>query len=317
MGGGNVAAFAPKGTPDSTARNAPGTHVLSELGLRPGLGYESADMPEGRRVCSLAVAALACWTTSCGGGAPLLHPAHTLAAGHVSAGAGVSGQFAFRSNEPPPPGPPPMGNDAAHRLEEAVAGTALSPGIAPWVGVRAGLGARTEAGLVYTGRTVRADARHAFENDAYALSVGAGASGVFARPPDSGEQSTGGPGSTTLDANGFGFDVPIIVGWRSTASVVQVWAGARGGVERLYGDVRLEDVPAPAASVTATRWWGGGLVGAAVGLPPLIVAVELDVAYHGVSGSAEMPEPGGVPPPRPISVSGLTVAPAGAIIGKF
>jgi hypothetical protein len=214
-----------------------------------------------------------------------------------------------------------MGDDAAHRLEQAVAGAALSPGIAPWVGVRAGLGARTEAGLTYTGRTVRADARHAFQSDAYALSIGAGASGVFART-DNSEQPPGGPvasGNSSLDANGFGFDVPIIVGWRSTASVVQIWAGARGGVERLYGDMRLEDVPAPSASVTATRWWGGGLVGGAVGLPPLIVAVELDVAYHGVSGSAEMPGAGGAPPPgpSPINVSGLTVAPAGAIIGKF
>jgi len=35
-------------------------------------------------------------------------------------------------------------------------------------------------------------------------------------------------GAPDLSANGYGFDVPVVVGWRSTASVVQLWAGARG-----------------------------------------------------------------------------------------
>ena len=283
-------------------------------------------MPEGHRVRSLGVAALSYLTASCGGGAPLLHPAHALPAGHVSAGAGVSGQFAFRNTEAPPPpgGPPTPGSNEQRNLEEAVASATLSPGVAPWVGVRGGLGARTEAGITYTGRTVRADARHAFGGDTVALSIGAGASGVFARPPDrteteppppAGRVPPTGPG---LDANGFGFDVPIIVGWRSSASVVQAWAGARAGFERVSGDLALAPLDrAPSASVTATRWWGGGLVGAAVGLPPVMVAVEFDIAYHAVSGTAAFPEPGGPPPSRAVSVTGLTVAPAGAIIGKF
>src|SRR5262245_58411061 len=105
-------------------------------------------MPEGRRVRLLGVAVLSCSAASCGGGAPLLHPAHTLQGGHVSAGAGVSGQFVFRNtDEPQAPGPPPpMGELRQRGVEEAVARVALSPGVAPWVGVRGGLGARTEAG---------------------------------------------------------------------------------------------------------------------------------------------------------------------------
>ena len=285
-------------------------------------------MPEGRRVRLLGVAVLSCSTAACGGGAPLLHPAHALPAGRVSAGAGVSGQFVFRSDEEAraPGPPPPMGELRQRGVEEAVARVALSPGVAPWVGVRGGLGARTEAGLTYTGRTVRADARHAFGGDSVALSVGAGASGVFARSTDQSEEGSPPPpqeraprAGPDLSANGFGFDLPIIVGWRSTASVVQVWAGARGGFERLAGDLPLvpvEGPPPPAASFTATRWWGGGLLGAAVGLPPVMVAVELDVAYQSASGSATFPGPG-APPPTAGTVTGLTVAPAGAIIGKF
>ena len=83
-------------------------------------------------------------------------------------------------------------------------------------------------------------------------------------------------------AVGFGFDVPVIVGWRSTASVVQVWAGGRGGVERSAAGIALTD-GTDAATLTATRWYGGGLVGFAVGLQPLWVAFELDAAYQAVS----------------------------------
>ena len=123
-----------------------------------------------------------------------------------------------------------------------------------------------------------------------------------------------------LRATGYGFDVPVLVGWRSTASIVQGWVGARGGVEQLKGDLPLvpgADEHAPFASFSATRWYGGGLVGAAVGLWPVLVAVELDVAYQGVSGNASFPELTGAPRRHDGSVSGLTLAPAGAIIGKF
>lgn len=273
-------------------------------------------MPEGRRVRSLAVV-FALFTTSCGGGAPLLHPAHVLPSGHVSAGAGVSGQFAFHG---PTSGPPEQ-----HTFEDAIARAALSPGIAPWASARAGLGGQFEAGLAYTGRSVRADARRAFAGDSTALSVGAAASAVFSDPRDLADAPsvTSGripPNGGDLHATGYGFDVPILFGWRSTASVVQAWAGARGGVERLDGDLPLapaHDAPSPSAAFSTTRWYGGGLVGAAVGLSPVVVAVELDVAYQSVSGRASFPAELGDPARRDGSVHGLTLSPAGAIIGKF
>jgi hypothetical protein len=253
-----------------------------------------------------------------------LHPAHVLAAGHVSAGAGVSGQFAFRSGDGArAPGPPEQ-----HSFEDAIARASLSPGIAPWVGARAGLGGRFETGLTYTGRSVRADARRAFGGETVAVSVGAGASAVFSDPQDR-IDGNGAPipmegrlplGGGDLRATGYGFDVPVLVGWRSTASVVQGWIGARGGFERIDGDLPLAPAGGervPFASFSATRWHGGGLVGAAVGLWPVTVAVELDVAYQGVSGKASFPDVAGPPAQRDGSVSGLTLAPAGAIMGKF
>src|SRR5258706_5050818 len=111
-------------------------------------------MPGGSRARSLGVAACLLAVVGCGGGVPLLHPAHVLPAGRVSAGAGVSGEFSLRSNGAPrPPGDPEQAG-----FEDAVARAALSPGIAPWVGTRAGLGARLEGGLPDTGRAVRVDA---------------------------------------------------------------------------------------------------------------------------------------------------------------
>jgi len=47
-----------------------------------------------------------------------------------------------------------------------------------------------------------------------------------------------------------------------------------------------------------------------------MVAVELDVAYQSTTASGRFPGPGG-PGRRDGTLSGVTLAPAGAIIGKF
>ena len=55
----------------------------------------------------------------------------------------------------------------------------LGPGISPWVSARVGLPHANEAGLTYTGRSLRLDGRHAFSlGGAWALSLGLGASAV-------------------------------------------------------------------------------------------------------------------------------------------
>jgi hypothetical protein len=279
----------------------------------------------------ICVAAAASSVAACGGGAALLHPAHVLGEGRVSAGAGASGQFVFgRGASAIDQGRTATNastKDNAERafVEGVVSQTALAPGLAPWVGARAGLGGSNEGGLTYTGRAVRVDARHAFGNDTVAVSIGVGASAVLMHPPSVNELQTP-PVPTAgrfaistynLSATGWGLDVPVLVGWRSSASIVEAWAGVRGGVERVTGSLETVE-PGDTkgfASVAVLRGYGGGLAGAAIGFAPFSVALEIDVAYQAVSATATFPS--GTPSQRETSLNGLTIAPSGALIGKF
>ena len=126
----------------------------------------------------------------------------------------------------------------------ALADKLTAPGLSPWVGARAGIGFTSDAGVTWTGRSVRIDGRHAFESKHYALSIGLGASGVLSQPgaDKPGQTSRGGrdiPGVDSAGASGWGLDVPVLVGYRSSASLVQVWGGIRGGFEHIGGDFYL------------------------------------------------------------------------------
>jgi hypothetical protein len=180
------------------------------------------------------------------------------------------------------------------------------------------------------------DGRYAFETPQWALSLGGGASIVLLRPGSDDPppaQPTGPPASAgrfvggvdELNATGWGLDVPVIAGWRSTGQIVQIWFGARAGLERVSGDlpvvpngmVPLGDPGSEAdAHVTADGWFAGGLVGLAVGLAPVWVALEIDAAYRSLSASVDFPD-AAMPETREAEAAGLTVAPTGAIIGKF
>ncbi|HVU03335.1 MAG TPA: hypothetical protein VHE30_16360 [Polyangiaceae bacterium] len=302
-------------------------------------------MNRSRRALSLYAALFAAFGTGCGGGGALLHPAHVLPEAKLSAGAGVSGQFTFgRGARAIDAGraaadPRSSGDPEAAFVEGAISSSSLAPGVAPWVGARVGLGGNNEGGLTYTGRTARVDARHAFSDDTYALSIGLGASGVLMHPPERDSVTGGGAtagrfkaGADAFDATGWGLDVPVLLGVRSSASIVEAWVGVRGGVERITGHLALAesslqgamggviqvsegDLPVY-ADASALRAYGGGLVGAAIGLSPFSVALELDVAYQSVSGRAVIPDRAGGGEYR-ATLSGVTVSPAGAIIGKF
>jgi hypothetical protein len=231
----------------------------------------------------------------CGGGAPLLHPAHTLGAGKVTAGAGVSGNFVLGDALSAGSSDPRQAE-----AESAVVDASVAPGVAPWVGSRVGLGLSTEAGLLYSGRALRVDGRHAFESAHAAFSIGLGASMVLARQRET-------------PPSGWGVDLPIMVGWRSDASLVQAWAGVRAGFEAIDGKLNVEPVAPTDPSefpFDAQRYWGAGLVGLAVGVEPIRVAVELDAAYFDISGSTEALE-------GRFGRSGWALTPGGALIGHF
>lgn len=229
-------------------------------------------------------------------------------------GAGVSSQLALGNVE----------SNIAQGEQDNQGGTTesiarrafIGPGVAPWVGARLGLGSGNEAGLSFTGRTLRLDGRHAFEFGETALSLGLGASSVWAR-----RSATGGEqGEGVL---GFGLDAPILFGWRSRADVVSVWAGARPAFESLgnFGPVAEVDSGAeePAGTVAdAYRIGLGGLVGLSVGMHPVWVTFELDVTQHWVEARERIEDTAGGPDLElDAQFRAITIAPAGALLVRF
>jgi hypothetical protein len=204
---------------------------------------------------------------------------------------------------------------ASPKLGEALlAEAAYTPGIAPWVATRVGISSANEAGLTYSGRTFRVDGRHAFAIDKLALSVGLGAR----FRPFASDREGAIPFANTDDVKGFGADLPVLIGWRSDANVVQVWGGLRVGYERAAGTFELR---APNTSlmqadgeVEANHFFGEGLLGFTVGLEPIWVAAELAVGYGYAAGSVRF---GSNAPSQDVDLSGLSLTPAGALVGRF
>ena len=272
---------------------------------------------------------IALLAVGCGGGQPLLHAVHPLSANQVSLGAGVSGQLAAgEASEAIEDARASASAQGGNQLAESalvqrgvLAYSSLAPGIAPWVSVRAGLGYDSDAGLTYTGRSTRLDARHVFPFGNFALSVGAGASAVLLRPghDDPGTTSDGTTRSTgniqgvdASDTTGFGLDLPIVFGWRSDLELVRLWVGARVGYERVFGEVIFAGTPDVLADLDVKRGYAGGLVGFAVGLGPVSAAIELDVYYQYLSGSLDsgLDRTDG-------ALDGLSVTPGAALLTKF
>ncbi len=242
----------------------------------------------------------------CGGGLPLLHGAHALSPGATLTGVGFSSTFTA--------GAARETVEAARRVDGSTSTTsdlltkhaaviaALAPGVAPFVGMRIGLGGDNEVGLSYTGRFLRLDARHAFENGPWAFSVGAGGHGTINSSNRSNAPETA---PSPPSARSYGFDVPLLVGWRSDAGIVSLWGGARGGLAR---------VDAPGSSglrpdtLQLTHWRAGAVAGLTMGFRHVHVAVELESAYHGLKGTSGDAK---------VEVNGFSLTPAGGLLVTF
>ncbi|HEU4581503.1 MAG TPA: hypothetical protein VFS67_24765 [Polyangiaceae bacterium] len=285
--------------------------------------------------CLVFAAGVSAGLLGCGGGAALLHPAHTLPVDTVSVGAGVSGQFASGAIEDTiddgrAAASQPLGDPASAQAyaEGVLARALIAPGASPWVSARAGLAANYEAGLTYTGRSLRLDGRHAWElSDDWALSFGLGVSGILLRPErsDPGPMSAAGaPSSSQAEfepsARGFGADVPLVFGYRLLEGFGDLWFGPRLGFEHLNGSLDL-DQQAPGSGrldLSGNHFWGGLLAGFSLGIPPLWLRFELATAYHHLSG--DLTPRGGAASAldfEGIEASGWTFSPSGAIVGKF
>jgi hypothetical protein len=269
----------------------------------------------GRALALILGIGSAAFALGCGGGAPLLHGAHALEPGRTANGVGFSGTFttgvsrdavdAARGTIPP----------AADRVEihakEGAVRAAMAPGVAPWAGARIGIPGDNEAGLSFTGRALRVDARHAFESGSFALSIGAGGNVIWRGMDPVGEGN-----SMFHVRHGYGFDVPVLVGWQSDAGVVSIWGGARGGLETIGAWVSTEVPPNSAdmfpmvllTDVAMLRRYVGGVAGLSMGLRHVHVVLELDVLYQAVSGNlADLR----------VRVDGITLTPAGALLFTF
>lgn len=271
--------------------------------------------------------ALALVAIGCGGGMPLLHPAQPLPTGVTSLSAGLGSQW--------------VGGKANREVDAAQAATAAgqapttlpatqtvaaalwSPGLFPWVSMRLGLGQQSEAGLSYTGRRARIDGRYAMLRGHWALSFGAGAALGLMHTTTSAENgsstfSNAEPvaGLDTSGARALAFDVPVILGWRSSADIARIWFGLRPTYEHAYGTLSLAG-PTTTSQVdfNANVMTFGGLAGLAMGLRPLFIALELSVGESIARGS--MSGSPGVVAGGSASLSALTVTPAAALIWEM
>ncbi len=255
----------------------------------------------------------------CAGGSPLLHPAHTLEAGDVGAAGGVSANVAVGSladdlrgarslaaQNVDVPGTP--GSNPGY-AKGALVAAAVAPGLAPFVAARVGVGGHMEGGVAYTGRGARIDLRRAFESGRLALSIGAGVTGAFYGR----QQGSPLPNVELSALHGLGADVPVLVGWRSPGALYQAWAGARAGfendaIESLTSEPKNVSIGTPPIRLSATRVYGGGLVGVATGFRHLHVAFELDVAYQSAVGDYNDTH---------VSIRGVALSPATALWWTF
>ena len=272
-----------------------------------------------RSACAPFALLLALLLAGCGGGAPLLHPARTLAAGDIRAASGVSANVAAGSlgddlraakdsatRDPSAPGLP--GTNAAY-AKGALVAAAIAPGLAPFVGARVGVGNQYEGGVAYTGRSVRADLRRSFDDGKVSFSVGLGLSAaLYGR-----QQGSDLPNVDLGALHGYGFDIPLLIGWESNGGIYKVWGGGRGGFERdVIESVRSEPKPVPLGPppihLDANRYWGAAVVGLATGFNHVHVAIELSAAYQVVTGNYNE---------NHVTVRGITLAPATALWWTF
>lgn len=253
--------------------------------------------------------------TGCGGGLPLMHPAQTLAQGDIRAEAGFSANVAMgnfssaisaaEADTGGSGGPPPQPASDATFAKGALVEAAVGPALAPYAGARVGVGQQFEGGLVYTGRAVRADIRRSFDlGPHWALSLGAAGSAVLY-----GQQNEG----ALAQLHGWGADVPLLLGFQSDGGLYMLWVGARGGWEHvdisdLTSEPKTVTLGTPPAVLSATHWWGGGVLGFAVGFRHVHVALELDAAYATIDGSYNQTS---------VQVNGFTLAPAAALWWDF
>lgn len=277
-----------------------------------------------RRALRVAAPAtlLAIGSIGCGGGAPLLHPARTLNTGDLRAMGGVSANVAVGSladdlrtarqiagRDPEGSTTPGAPGSNPEYAKGAMVAAAIAPGLAPFVGARIGVGGSFEGGLVYTGRSVRADMRRSFDDKNWSLSLGLGATAaLYGR-----QQGQDLPNVELGSLKGYGLDLPILGGWQSNGGLYMFWFGARAGfeidtIEKLTSEPKAVTIGGQPIRLEATRWYGGPLIGASTGFRHVHVALEISATYNAVNGTYNDTR---------VSVNGFAIVPATALWWTF
>lgn len=273
------------------------------------------------RGAATAIAGLIASSIGCGGAMPLLHPAQVLPTGEVRGQAGIAaravvGDLGDKLRDATNAAAAASAQGSSPVIDTtyaqgALSAAAMGPDISPVAGARVGVGSGFEGGLMYTGRGARADLRRAFnlgKTQAIALSIGLGLDATFA-----GRQNNSLSGVDDANLFGFGADLPVLLGYRSTAGLYYAWIGARVSYEHDTIQPRnSEQVPpqdqGTAPQLSGDRWAVGGLVGLATGFRHVHVAIELEADYANVTGSF-----GGIS----AKVEGLSLTPATALWWDF
>jgi hypothetical protein len=254
----------------------------------------------------------------CGGGVPLLYPARALPAGDVRVAGGLSGNFIVGSlannitaaqaeAATSAQGPGPAGNDPTY-AKGAIVLAAVAPGLAPYASARVGIGDGFEGGIAYTGRTAHLDVRRSFDWGDTSLSLGVGIETPIYGNPDTGTL----PQVDLSAVHGYGADVPLLIGWQSTAKLYMVWGGVRAGWDHtIISSMSTEpdsDTVANPMNLSADRFYGSGVVGLAAGFRHVHVALELDAAYQTMQGTFNGSS---------VTAQGVSLAPAAALWWTF
>ena len=253
----------------------------------------------------------------CGGATPLLHPAQALGSGEVRGEAGIAaravvGELGTTLSQATNAAAIARSQNTTPSIDTtyaqgALVAAAMAPDLSPVAGARVGVGAQFDGGIMYTGRGARIDLRRAFGSGAWALSVGLALDTAF-----SGRQTNALAGVDNANLLGFGGDLPVLAGWRSTSGLYYAWFGARVGYEHdtiePRGEQTIPPPPQPAPTLSGDRVFVGGLLGVAMGFRHVHVALELEADYATVWGSF-----GGVS----ARVDGLSLTPASAVWWDF
>ncbi len=241
----------------------------------------------------LALAICALGVGACGGGVPLLHPAHVLTPGKVTLGAGLSGRPVLGAL---PSSPDTDEGRAAAVLQDRT----IAPAIAPWVGGRVGIAGSNEAGLTYSGRSVRLDGRHAFTlSKSVALSLGLGGEVILSGRPREGE--------TPSALSGGGLDLPLLLGWKSTGGLYSGWIGPRAGISWVRGALGVAGTDKP-LTLAGQHIRTGMVAGLRLGFRHIHVALEIGGDWHVVSGNLGATD---------VSFTQFSLTPAGALVLGF